>query len=40
MLSDVQPNPEVTGGAISGNDPSAILMVNQMMDRVFDMVQR
>jgi hypothetical protein len=38
MLIDVEPNVNVSGGAIGGSDPSAIEMTNELMDRVVDFV--
>ena len=35
MISEIEPNTLVTGGPISGTDPSALEMVNDMMENVY-----
>ena len=35
MISEIYPNTLVTGGPISGTDPSALEMVNDMMESVY-----
>ena len=38
MLSDIDPNTELTGGAMGCSDPQQFEVINMIMDRTFDYI--
>jgi len=39
MLSDIDPNTELTGGAMGCSDPYQFELINSIMERTFDYIQ-